>query len=221
MDVVMKLVIILGSIALHEFAHAKSADAAGDPTPRSQGRVTLNPLAHLDQMGTIMIFVTVLSGFGFGWGKPVMVNPRLMRNPKWDHFLSVLWGPLTNLLLAIFFAVVLRLAVSGTDSLLLAQFCLLAVVINLFLCLFNLIPLGPLDGHWLLAALLPERIGLRFGIWSRQYGTMVLFGIILLDQLVLRKQGLGILTSLIGPPFTALLNLLVGPDLAGRLIGRP
>lgn len=221
MDVVMKLVIILGSIALHEFAHAKSADAAGDPTPRSQGRVTLNPLAHLDQMGTIMIFVTVLSGFGFGWGKPVMVNPRLMRNPKWDHFLSVLWGPLTNLLLAIFFAVVLRLAVSGTDSLLLAQFCLLAVVINLFLCLFNLIPLGPLDGHWLLAALLPERIGLRFGIWSRRYGTMALFGIILLDQLVLRKQGLGILTSLIGPPFTALLNLLVGPDLAGRLIGRP
>lgn len=221
MDVVMKLVIILGSIALHEFAHAKSADAAGDPTPRSQGRVTLNPLAHLDQMGTIMIFVTVLSGFGFGWGKPVMVNPRLMRNPKWDQFLSVLWGPLTNLLLAIFFAVVLRLAVSGTDSLLLAQFCLLAVVINLFLCLFNLIPLGPLDGHWLLAALLPERIGLRFGIWSRRYGTMALFGIILLDQLVLRKQGMGILTSLIGPPFTALLNLLVGPDLAGRLIGRP
>ncbi len=105
--IVMQLVIIFGSIALHEFGHAKSADAAGDPTPRAQGRVTLNPFAHLDPIGAIMVVVTTMSGFGIGWGKPVMVNPRLMRNPRWDQFMSVLWGPLTNLLLAIFFAILL------------------------------------------------------------------------------------------------------------------
>src|SRR5687767_5609239 len=94
--IVIMIIVLLGSIALHEFAHAKSADSYGDDTPRLMGRVTLNPLAHLDPLGTVMVIVTVISGFGIGWGKPVMVDPRKMENPRWDHLFSVLWGPLTN-----------------------------------------------------------------------------------------------------------------------------
>jgi len=178
----ISIVITLLSVSLHEFGHAKSADSAGDPTPRSQGRVTLNPLAHLDPLGTLMIIMTSLTGFGIGWGKPVIVNPRYMQNPKVDHFLSVLWGPLTNFILAIAFAIVYRYVAVPSGNEVSIYVCLLGTIVNIGLCLFNLIPLGPLDGHWLLAALLPERIGLRFGIWSRTYGTMILFSIILFDQ---------------------------------------
>ncbi len=207
--IVMQLVIIFGSIALHEFGHAKSADAAGDPTPRAQGRVTLNPFAHLDPIGAIMVVVTTMSGFGIGWGKPVMVNPRLMRNPRWDQFMSVLWGPLTNLLLAIFFAILLRMAGSANDSF--AVFCYLAVYINVSLAVFNLIPIGPLDGHWLLAALLPPPYGARFGLWSRQAGSLVLLAVILVDGLVFRRMGQpGILSRVIVPPVEGLVGILTG-----------
>jgi Zn-dependent protease len=207
--IVMQLVIIFGSIALHEFGHAKSADAAGDPTPRAQGRVTLNPFAHLDPVGAIMVVVTTMSGFGIGWGKPVMVNPRLMRNPRWDQFMSVLWGPLTNLLLAIFFAILLRMA--GSTNATFAVFCYLAVYINVSLAVFNLIPIGPLDGHWLLAALLPPPYGARFGLWSRRTGSLVLLAIILVDGLVFRRTGQpGILSRVIVPPVEGLVGILTG-----------
>jgi Zn-dependent protease len=93
------LVVIILSLSLHEFGHAKFADMAGDPTPRSMGRVTLNPIAHLDPLGFLMICIMVFSGVGLGWGKPVMVRPDKMRNPRWDHFASVLAGPLMNFVL--------------------------------------------------------------------------------------------------------------------------
>jgi len=188
---VLRIAVILVALALHEFGHAKLADAAGDPTPRMMGRVTLNPIAHLDPMGTIMIIFTALVGFGIGWGKPVMVRPDKMRNPRWDHFWSVLAGPLMNLLQAAAYAVLFRLYVGSTGQqlnvleMLHGQNYLLAtlvfgVLVNLSLCFFNLIPLGPLDGHWLLGTFMNERNRVAWYIWNRSTGTFVLFGILIL-----------------------------------------
>ncbi len=198
-------VIVLLSIALHEFAHAKSADAAGDPTPRNQGRVTLNPLAHLDPMGTIMILVTSLTGFGIGWGRPVQVRPDRMQNPRWDQFMSVLWGPLTNLILAIAFALIFRIS-GGNQTLMLIG--LIGCLCNIGLCLFNLIPLGPLDGHWLLGLLLPKEIGIPFMRWSQTKGTIILFIIIVADQTVFRNQK-GILDTILFGPADFLAKLML------------
>jgi Zn-dependent protease len=183
--IAMTLVVLLGSISLHEFAHAKSADSYGDDTPRMQGRVTLNPLAHLDPVGTVMIFITVFYGYGIGWGKPVQVNPRNMENPRWDHLFSVLWGPLTNVIIAVVVAALYRTAVAMTGGVSdgVQEFATLAVVINIGLAAFNMIPIGPLDGHWILGILLPPEIGHRFIRWSQTQGSIMLLGIILLSQL--------------------------------------
>lgn len=207
----ISIVITLLSVSLHEFGHAKSADSAGDPTPRSQGRVTLNPFAHLDPLGTLMIIVTSLTGFGIGWGKPVIVNPRYMQNPRVDHFLSVLWGPLTNFILAVVFAIAYRFVALPSGNGMFIYVCWFGTLINIGLCFFNLIPLGPLDGHWLLAALLPERIGRRFGIWSRTYGTMILFSVILLDGFISNMTNRpSILSIVLRDPIIRVGQLLLG-----------
>lgn len=200
------IVVILLSLAIHEFAHAKLADAAGDPTPRIYGRVTLNPLAHLDPAGTIMIVLSSLSGFGIGWGKPVPVNPSRMKNPRWDHFISVAGGPLSNLVLAAVFAIILRLAVStgafgnavayGPDEPPMLLFLQMMVTINLSLCFFNLIPLGPLDGHWLVGAFLPESTRVKWYLWNRTAGGLLLLLIVLGGQL---NPELSILRHVLAP----------------------
>lgn len=192
MVVAISILVVLLSIALHEFAHAKTADAAGDPTPRMMGRVTLNPLAHLDPIGTILIVFTSLTGFGFGWGKPVQVDPRKMRNPRWDHFVSVAAGPLTNLLLAAVSAIVLRLVVpigdvanaaTGSEGAgLLPLFLVYMVLINLALCFFNLIPVGPLDGHWLVGAFLPEPSRLKWYQFNRGPGALIFLVLVLMPS---------------------------------------
>ena len=183
--IAMALVIILGSISLHEFAHAKSADSYGDDTPRLMGRVTLNPLAHLDPVGTVMIFITVIYGYGIGWGKPVLTDVRKMENPRWDDLFCALWGPLTNVIIAVVVAFLFRGAVSAGIDMppWVITFCTLAVTINLALAAFNMIPIGPLDGHWILGRLLPPEIGHRFMHWSKTTGSLILLGIIVLSQL--------------------------------------
>lgn len=219
--VLIIMAVLILSVSLHEFGHAKSADAAGDPTPRSQGRVTLNPLAHLDPFGTIFMFIMATTGFGLGWGKPVMVDPRKMHNPRWDQFMSVLWGPLTNVILAIVFALLFRFAAPmqpgpvhlGQEVSLdiLTAFLFFGVLINVALCLFNLIPIGPLDGHWLLGLLLPERIGLRYMLWSKRQGTFVLLGILLLDQFILRQMNQPeILDEILRKPTWLIVDNLLG-----------
>jgi Zn-dependent protease len=188
------LFVILLAISIHEFAHAKIADAAGDPTPRLYGRVTLNPLNHLDFAGTLMIIFTSLTGFGIGWGRPVPVNPNKMRNPRWDHFASVAAGPISNLIQALIYAIVLRVAISsgltGPDVLYrfselrgLPLFLVLGVLINIGLCVFNLIPLGPLDGHWLVGAFLPDPLRYRWYLWNRNVGGFVFLAIIIMGQM--------------------------------------
>jgi len=150
------------------------------------GRVTLNPLAHLDPVGTVMILITVLSGYGIGWGKPVMVNPRNMQNPRWDHMFSVLWGPLTNVIIAVVMAFAYRgLMAMGVDlPLWFHDFARRAVMINVGLAAFNLIPIGPLDGHWILGILLPPEVGHRFIRWSQTQGSLILLAVVFVCPLI-------------------------------------
>jgi Zn-dependent protease len=183
--IVLAILVLILAITVHEFAHAYFADLAGDPTPRYYGRVTLNPLKHLDPFGTIMMVLTVMSGFGIGWGKPVMVDPRKMRNPRWDHFISVAAGPISNLLQAAIFALIFRFTMSSGDgggSPMLYAFLVIGVLVNISLFLFNLLPIGPLDGHWLVGAFLPDRIRDRWYLWNRTTGSIVLLVLILGGQ---------------------------------------
>jgi Zn-dependent protease len=152
---------ILLSLALHEYGHAAMANALGDPTPRLQGRVTLNPIAHLDPAGTLMILVTSFMGFGFGWGKPVMTNPTYYKDFRRDTILVAIAGPAMNLcqlLLAVGVGNVLFL--TGTELGHFGHLLLLVFIqINIVLMFFNLIPLPPLDGGHVAIMLLPLQAG--------------------------------------------------------------
>jgi Zn-dependent protease len=181
---VMSILVALLSIAIHEYAHCKFADMAGDPTPGIYGRVTLNPLVHLDPLGTIMIVFTSISGFGIGWGRPAPMDPRKMKDPRWDHFWAVAAGPLSNILQAGIYAIVLRglilAGMVGPGQLeLLKVFLILGVIVNIGLALFNLIPLGPLDGHWLVGLLMPEPQRIRWFQWNRVAGSILLLILVL------------------------------------------
>lgn len=153
---------ILFSLTVHEYFHAWTALRFGDSTARDMGRLTLNPLAHLDFFGTAMMF---LSGFRFGWAKPVPVNLSNLRNPRVADFWISAAGPLSNFGLAFIFGMLFRM-LSGGDNLLPSSFMhtvrlflYFAVMINVSLAFFNLIPLFPLDGSHILRNLLPERHG--------------------------------------------------------------
>lgn len=203
------LPIVLISIAIHEFAHAKIADMSGDPTPRNQGRVTLNPLVHLDPIGTIMIILSSLSGYGIGWGRPVQVDPRKMRNPRWDDMLCALGGPVSNFLQATVYAIVLRVLLMGgmigPDSV--VTFALGAgVIINLGLCFFNLIPIGPLDGHWILGAFLPAPQRLAWFRFNRGPGALIFLILVLVPS----GSGFDILGTIYWPFVKATASFLLG-----------
>ncbi len=209
-ELIIRLIIVFVAIAIHEYAHAKIADAAGDPTPGSFGRVTLNPFAHFDPIGSLFIIISSVLGFGIGWGKPVPMDPRKMKNPKWDHFWAVLGGPLSNLLQAVIFAILLRVllitgpASLGTETLpqLALMFCLYGVIVNVSLFLFNLIPLGPLDGMWIVGTFLPEQVRYRWTRWNLSVGQFVFLLIIFFP---------GGLSTVLGPAMRNVSRLLGVP----------
>lgn len=178
-DLVLRLLAVLLSLTVHEFAHAKSAELAGDPTPRSQGRITLNPIAHLDPLGTLLILLTSLGGYGIGWGKPVEVNPGRFKNPRMDWVLVAAWGPMSNIILAVLCAAVLR-SFAPVLPLLLMEFLLYMVVINIVLAVFNMIPLHPLDGSKVLSGFLRDFYDYKYWRFQMTYGSMILFGSIMI-----------------------------------------
>lgn len=161
------VIILFFSIIFHEIAHGLMAERRGDPTARIMGRITLNPLPHIDPIGTVLLpaIMVIMNLLGssfpiFGWAKPVPVNPRNLNNPKQDMIWVAFSGPLTNFVIAIFFAILYRLiAVPGTLA---GAVLFYATTINLFLAFFNLIPIPPLDGSRILSGILPEHFSFRF-----------------------------------------------------------
>lgn len=161
---------IVAGLTVHEFAHAWAADRLGDDTPRRQGRLTLDPLAHLDPFGSLFYVVSALAGFGFGWAKPVLTDPRNLRHPHRDGMLIALAGPISNILqtpfwlaaVFLFGFVSAKLNINTETGLSVASFLSLAiiygVIINLILAAFNMVPIPPLDGHWVLGALAGEPV---------------------------------------------------------------
>lgn len=191
--------IIIG-LSFHEFAHAWVSDRLGDPTPRRQGRVTINPLAHIDWIGFIMLVAV-----GFGWGKPVQIDPSYYKNRRRDEFLVGIAGVTMNLLLAILFSLPAKAmirAFSGTavSDLIHSIYLILfyTVMINLVLMIFNLIPCPPLDGWGLVTQIF--RLD-RYSWWYKvyQYGTYILLGLIILN----------ITDMIITPAVSFLLNILL------------
>ncbi len=150
------IVILIFSIILHEIAHGYMADRLGDPTARLQGRLSLNPLVHIDWFGSVILpFLLIFTGapFVFGWAKPVPFNPYNFKNARWGGALVALAGPVTNMIIAIVFALILQF---GNFSLLTAFFFESIIITNIALAVFNLVPVPPLDGHHILFALLPD-----------------------------------------------------------------
>ncbi len=203
LNFVETMLVLIIAITIHEFAHAFTADRIGDDLPRSQGRISVNPVDHLDPIGTLMMAVTTYTGFGIGWGKPVMTNPGAYRHPRRDMLLIAAAGPFSNLLQALVFAAAYRLNAAqgwmppGTpgDNLLTT-----GIWINLALIFFNLIPITPLDGSKVLSALLPIR---QAQAYDRFMGT---FGLILFLVLAFSRVSVYI----IGPPVAFFYALLAG-----------
>lgn len=199
------MLVLVVSLTVHELAHAKAAEVAGDDTARLAGRISINPLDHLDPIGTVMMIITSLSGIGIGWAKPVPVNPARFRHPRWDNLKVSLWGPLSNLLLALVFAQVIRFfghQLGQTDMLILDYF----VIINIGLAIFNLLPISPLDGSHIMSALLPIDRARRYDLFMMQYGNMLLLGLVFIGPML----HIPILRMIIGPPRMLLYQLFTG-----------
>lgn len=186
------------SITIHEFAHAWTADCLGDPTPRSQGRVTLNPLSHLDPIGTIMLLVT-----RFGWGKPVEFDPYNLKEPVRDTALIALAGPLSNIILAMLLAILIRFNFIPIDWLVVGT--VQVIFINVVLAIFNLIPVYPLDGSKILLAVLPRDTALEYDDFMHRYGMFVLLAMILPWA-----GGTSPVSALISPIISTIVSLLLG-----------
>ena len=199
-EIFARLIALVPAFTFHEFAHAWVAYRLGDPTAKNLGRLTLNPLKHIDMMGMLMVLAV-----GFGWARPVPYNPDNLRNGRKDIALVAVAGPLANLLFAVFLAAIWRLAASE-DSALLDLVVLSSIRLNVALLFFNLIPIAPLDGFKAVGGWLPEGL---YGPWMRtaRTGPYVLLGLIAL--------------SYVAPQLDVFGRIIIGPTLAltAALIG--
>ena len=167
------LLAILIAITVHEFSHAWMANYLGDPTAKLEGRLSLNPLVHIDPIGFIMLLLV-----HFGWAKPVPYNPNYLKNPRTGSLLIALAGPISNFVLALIFSIPLKYI--SPDHFLI-DFFLLSVLINIGLMVFNLLPIPPLDGSKVLAFFIPAKYNRELEAFFAK-GPLILFGIIILEQ---------------------------------------
>ncbi|MEK7543251.1 MAG: site-2 protease family protein [Patescibacteria group bacterium] len=195
------LAALVAAITVHEFAHALTADRLGDPTPRLQGRLTLNPLAHLDPFGTLLLIL-----LRFGWGKPVQFDPYNLRHPRRDSAIISLAGPVSNLLCAVVCSVLLRLLftfqISFIASLAIGLLQPL-IVYNVILAIFNLVPIHPLDGFKIVGGILPEE---QASQWAQLEGYGMIFLILLILPIT---GGISPISQFISPIINVLLTLLL------------
>jgi len=180
-------------ISIHEFSHGLAADRLGDNTPRLHGRLTLNPAKHLDPIGFLCLLV-----FGFGWAKPVMINPRNFKNPRRDDAIVSLAGPISNFLIAFLFMGLIKLTINTSLSPTAIDVFYGTVMVNLMLMVFNLIPIPPLDGHHILGSIGGPKV------WNFyfKYREHLRFALLLL----IIFRGIG---RIIGPLIFILYRLLV------------
>lgn len=210
---IITVIVLVLSLTLHELAHGRTALAFGDPTAKLMGRITLNPLRHLDLIGSLAFFFV-----GFGWAKPVPVNYANLRPQRLGDIMVSLAGPLANLGLAVVFGLLLRF-LADYDPLLdrlnipnlhryWVRFLAFALQANLLLFMFNLIPLFPLDGHHIQREVLPARWRGPYMEWQMRYGRWALLAIVFVPQYL---NGV--------PDLLGLLYQYVGEPIAGALIG--
>lgn len=196
---------ILYAMTIHEFFHGYMALKFGDPTPKLSGRLTLNPLKHIDWFGFIALIIAHI-----GWAKPVPVNPYYFRNPKRDMGIVALAGPLSNIGSAVIIGLILRfsypLMISNPVTRILFLMLLFTVMVNLFFAFFNLIPLHPLDGSHILESLLPPEYAMRYREMAR-YSPFILIGIIFVSYLI---PGLNILYPIVFLPSQLIMKLILG-----------
>ena len=171
---IIRIVVLLFAITIHEYAHGKAALSLGDPTAKRLGRLSYNPLVHIDPLGAICLFL-----FNFGWAKPVPVNPIYFKNPRKDIVLMALSGPLSNISAAFVTGLFIRnfLLPWGIYQ----ELLLYMLLMNLGLGIFNLIPIPPLDGSHILENLLPPKSGEKFRRIGR-FGPLIILGVVILDN---------------------------------------
>ncbi len=185
MDFVFQIAILIMSVVIHEVSHGYAASMLGDDTARWQGRLTLNPLKHLDPFGSLILpaMAYFLGGFIFGWAKPVPYNPYNLRPGRWSEAIVAGAGPLSNLSIALIFGFILRSGITlGWASQPFVEIVAIVVFINIVLAIFNLVPIPPLDGSKLLFALLPEEKPEIREFFERYGMILVLFFIFFLWQ---------------------------------------
>ena len=199
-EIIFRLISIFIALSIHEAAHALAADKLGDPTPRLDGRITLNPLAHIDLSGLLFMLF-----FGFGWGKPVMFDPYNLKNPRRDAALISLAGPASNLILALCLSLLLRTfnlfnipLLSTIGYLLFSQL----IVVNIFLGIFNLLPIHPLDGFKIVGGALPED-------QAHEWFQLQRYGMIFLLLLIIPLGSASMLDFLLSPVIRFIIPLFV------------
>lgn len=195
---IVKIPVLLFAITIHEYAHGRVALWLGDPTAKNMGRLTLNPLPHIDPFGAICLFI-----FHFGWAKPVPVDPRYFKNVRKGIILMSLAGPMANISLAFIAGIAIRYFFFPLEVYRLALIYLLFM--NIGLGLFNLLPIPPLDGSHILENLLPLRAAQKYREFGR-YGPIIILGIVVLDNFA----HTGILNRVLLGPMKYLANIFSG-----------
>ncbi|OGG02956.1 hypothetical protein A2W14_02150 [Candidatus Gottesmanbacteria bacterium RBG_16_37_8] len=201
-------ILLLVVVSIHEFSHALSADRLGDPTPRLAGRLTLNPLSHLDPIGTLLFLLA-----GFGWGKPVPFDPFNLHHPKKDAAIISFAGPLSNLVMAIIASLILRFLIFSpaiSISFLVSDLFVSFIRLNILLAIFNLIPVHPLDGFKVVAGLLPEK-------YYHDWLELERYGIIFLMLLIFPFFGSSPIFTVMRPVMQFFLSFLIPSQLGGLI----